>query len=232
MLPDKFKCVVTTWDYMYKLCKDVAEQVKDSSFQPDTIVALARGGWFAGRVLCDLLGLDDLTSLKVEHYVGTAAQKDEAEVRYPLPDGAVTGKNVLIVDDIADTGKSIALAKEYVLAKEPAEVKTATLQLLYTSKIEPDYYGEYLEDWAWVIFPWNFVEDMIDLVSRLMSKEKKELWSVKDIKSGLYRYHSLDPVFLEVAQPNRMKEILEEMEKRKKVKRVVKEGKIFWKPVE
>jgi len=228
MLPDKFKCVVTTWDYMYKLCRDIADQVKESSFQPDTIVALARGGWFAGRVLCDLLGLDDLTSLKIEHYVGTAAKKGEAEVRYPLPDGAVRGKKVLIVDDIADTGKSILLAKKHVESENPEEVRTATLQLLYTSEVEPDYYGEYLEDWAWVIFPWNFVEDMIDLIHRLMGKEKRELWMVKDIKSGLYRYHQLDPVALEVAQPGRMKEVLDEMVRRDLVERVVKDGKTYW----
>ncbi|MFB6186930.1 MAG: phosphoribosyltransferase, partial [Halobacteriaceae archaeon] len=68
-LPDEFKCTITNWDYIYDLCRDVSHQVKTDQFDPDVIVALARGGWFAGRCLCDFLGMDDLTSLKMEHYV-------------------------------------------------------------------------------------------------------------------------------------------------------------------
>ena len=226
--PDKFKCVVTNWDYMDGLCRRVAEQIKDDGFEPDIIVALARGGWFAGRLLCDLLGLDDLTSLKIEHYVGTAKQTGEVKIRYPLPDESVKGKTVLIVDDIADTGKSLMTAKSHVEALEASEVKTATLQLLYTSKFTPDYFGEYMEEWAWVIFPWNFIEDMTDLISRLMSKEKKELWSEWDIKWGLHEYHQIDPIYLEIAQPRRFFEIMDEMERRGIVEKVVKEGRPFW----
>jgi len=226
--PDKFKCVVTNWDYMDGLCRRVAEQIKDDGFEPDIIVALARGGWFAGRLLCDLLGLDDLTSLKIEHYVGTAKQTGEVKIRYPLPDESVKGKTVLIVDDIADTGKSLMTAKSHVETLEADDVKTATLQLLYTSKFTPDYFGEYMEEWAWVIFPWNFIEDMTDLISRLMSKEKKELWSEWDIKWRLHEYHQIDPIYLEIAQPRRFFEIMDEMERRGIVEKVVKEGRLFW----
>lgn len=226
--PDKFKCVVTNWDYMDGLCRRVAEQIKDDGFEPDIIVALARGGWFAGRVLCDLLGLDDLTSLKIEHYVGTAKQTGEVKIRYPLPDESVKGKTVLVVDDIADTGKSLMTAKSHVETLEADEVKTATLQLLYTSKFTPDYFGEYMEEWAWVIFPWNFIEDMTDLISRLMNKEKKELWGEWDIKWGLHEYHQIDPIYLEIAQPRRFFEVMDEMERRGIVEKVVKEGRPFW----
>ncbi|MFW5900451.1 MAG: phosphoribosyltransferase, partial [Halodesulfurarchaeum sp.] len=131
-LPDEFNCTITNWEYIYDLNRMVADQVKADEFEPDVIVALARGGWFSGRVLCDFLGLDDLTSLKMEHYVGTAAKGDEPEIRYPMPEGSVAGKDVLIVDDIADTGGSIQHAYDYVTDRESGEVRTATLQLLQT----------------------------------------------------------------------------------------------------
>ena len=191
-LPDKFKCVVTNWDYIYSLCRDVSNDVKTSGYEPDVIIALARGGWFAGRVMCDFLGLDDLTSLKIEHYIG----------------------NVLLVDDIADTGKSMIHAKEYVLMQKPKEVRTATLQYLYTSEMDPDYCGERVEDWAWIVYPWNFIEDMMDIISSLMVK---------------YTYHSLDPTSFEIAQPGRMLEVLDEMERIGKVTSMVKDGKKLWK---
>ncbi len=226
--PEKFKCLITNWDYMDGLCRKVASQIKEDGFKPEIIVALARGGWFAGRVLCDLLGLSDLTSLKIEHYVGTAAKSGEVKIRYPLPNGSVDGKEVLVVDDIADTGESLRIAKSHVIEEGANEVKTATLQLLYTSKFIPDYFGEYLEEWAWVVFPWNFIEDMTDIISRLMARERKELWTEWDIKWGLYNYHQVDPVHLEIAQPGRFYEIMEEMQRRGLVKRVKDGEKEGW----
>lgn len=93
VLPDKFKCVITNWNYIYDLCRHVANDVKSSNYEPDIIIALARGGWFAGRVLCDFLGLNDLTSLKIEHYVGTASSSGGPEIRYPLANDAVEGRH-------------------------------------------------------------------------------------------------------------------------------------------
>jgi hypothetical protein len=231
-LPDKFKCVVTNWDYIYDLCREVANEVKASGYEPDMIVALARGGWFAGRVLCDFLGLDDLTSLKIEHYLGTALAGDEPLIKYPLADNAVAGKKILIVDDIADTGKSLMHSLEYVNEQGPEEVKTAALQYLDSSEYDPDFVGERLEEWAWVVFPWNFIEDMTDIISTLMTKEDKELWDIASIRHGLYMYHSLGSFAFEIAQPGRLPEILEEMHRREIVCSVNEDGKQYWKLAE
>ncbi len=213
-LPDEFKCTITNWEYIYGLCRDVSDQVKQSSFEPDVVVALARGGWFAGRCICDFLGLDDLTSLKMEHYVGTAQKTGEPEVRYPMPEGSVEGKDVLIIDDIADTGGSIERAYEYVHERNPGEVRTGTLQLLQTSEFEPDFIGERLEEWAWIVYPWNFIEDMIDLISGVMAKADDETFDTEDVRHLLSEYHDVERIEMEIAQPNRLDEILEEMERR------------------
>ncbi|MDQ2055330.1 MULTISPECIES: phosphoribosyltransferase [Halobellus] len=213
-LPDQFNCTITNWEYIYGLCRDVSDQVKTADFEPDVVVALARGGWFAGRCICDFLGLDDLTSLKMEHYVGTAEKADEPEVRYPMPKGSVEGKDVLIIDDIADTGGSIERAYEYVTDRDAGEVRTATLQLLQTSEFEPDFVGERLEEWTWIVYPWNFIEDMIDLISGVMEKADEETFEVEDIRHYLSEFHSVDRIEMEIAQPDRMSEVMAEMERR------------------
>jgi hypoxanthine phosphoribosyltransferase len=213
-LPDQFNCTITNWEYIYGLCRDVSDQVKAAEFEPDVVVALARGGWFAGRCICDFLGLDDLTSLKMEHYVGTAQKAGEPEVRYPMPEGSVEGKDVLIIDDIADTGGSIERAYEYVTDREAGEVCTATLQLLQTSEFEPDFVGERLEEWTWIVYPWNFIEDMIDLVSGVMEKADEETFEVEDVRHYLSEFHSVDRIEMEIAQPDRMGEVMSEMERR------------------
>jgi hypothetical protein len=213
-LPEDFRCTITNWDYIYGLCRDVADDVKASDFEPDVVVALARGGWFAGRCLCDFLGLDDLTSLKMEHYVGTAQKSGEPEVRYPMPEGSVADKDVLIIDDIADTGGSIRRAHEYVHERDPDDVRTATLQLLGTSEFEPDYVGERLDEWAWVVYPWNFIEDMIDLIAGVMRKADEETFEAEDVRHYLSTYHEVDRIGMEIAQPGRLPEVMTEMERR------------------
>jgi hypoxanthine phosphoribosyltransferase len=213
-LPEDFNCTITNWEYIYGLCRDVSEDVKQDSFEPDVIVALARGGWFAGRCICDFIGLDDLTSLKMEHYVGTAQKADEPQVRYPMPEGSVEGKDVLIIDDIADTGGSIRRAEEYVEERNAGTVRTATLQLLQTSEFEPDYVGERLEEWAWMVYPWNFIEDMIDIISGVMERHDDPRFRKANIRHYLAEDHDLQRIEMEIAQPNRMSEVLTEMERR------------------
>ncbi|GAB3323530.1 phosphoribosyltransferase [Haloplanus salinarum] len=213
-LPDEFTCTITNWEYIYGLCRDVADEVRAAEFDPDVIVALARGGWFAGRCCCDFLGLDDLTSLKMEHYVGTAAKGADPEVRYPMPEGSVEGKDVLIVDDIADTGESLRHAHEYVAGRDPDAVRTATLQLLHTSEFEPDFVGERLDEWAWIVYPWNFIEDMIDLIEGVMERADDDSFERDDIRSSLADYHDVRRIEMEIAQPDRLDEVLAEMERR------------------
>ncbi|GGN17683.1 phosphoribosyltransferase [Halarchaeum nitratireducens] len=213
-LPDDFTCTITNWEYIYGLCRDVSEQVKEADFEPDVIVALARGGWFAGRCLCDFLGLNDLTSLKMEHYVGAAEKSDEPEVRYPMPEDTVEGKDVLVIDDIADTGGSIERAHEYVDERGADEVRTATLQLLGTSAFDPDYVGERLEQWAWVVYPWNFIEDMVDLISGAMDADGDGPYTKAGIRHLLAEHHDIERIEMEIAQPDRLGEVLEEMTRR------------------
>lgn len=219
-LPDEFNCTITNWEYIYGLCRDVSDEIKTSEFEPDVVVALARGGWFAGRCVCDFLGLDDLTSLKMEHYVGTAQKSGEPEIRYPMPEGSVEGKDVLIIDDIADTGGSIQRAHEYVTERGAGDVRTATLQLLQTSEFQPDHIGERLNEWAWVVYPWNFIEDMVDLICGVMDKDGADTFSQDDIRHLLNEYHNVDRIEMEIAQPDRLDEVLSEMVRRGALERI------------
>ncbi|WP_254862417.1 phosphoribosyltransferase [Halovivax gelatinilyticus] len=218
-LPDDFSCTITNWEYIYSLCREVSQQVRRDSFEPDVIVALARGGWFAGRCCCDFLGLDDLTSLKMEHYVGTAEKSGEPTIRYPMPEGSVEGKNVLIIDDIADTGGSIEHAHEYVSDRGAKTVRTATLQLLGTSEFEPQYVGERLESWTWIVYPWNFIEDMIDLLSGVMERADQETFTADELRHQLASIHDIQRIEMEIAQPDRLPEVLTEMDRRGVIER-------------
>jgi hypoxanthine phosphoribosyltransferase len=72
------------------------------------------------------------------------------------------------VDDITDTGESMIIAVNYTKKMSPAEIKTAALRHIKGSKFIPDFFGDEIT-WRWVIFPWNFVEDMCNIIPKVMS---------------------------------------------------------------
>jgi hypoxanthine phosphoribosyltransferase len=203
-MSDAFECELMSWELFDRLAKNVAKKINESDFKPDFMVGLARGGWVLSRVLCDYLGVKDLVSLKVEHWGVTATPDGKAQIKYPF-DIDLTGRNVLVVDDITDTGESMMIAVDYVKTKNPADIKTAALRHIEGSKFTPDYYGDVIT-WRWVVFPWNFVEDMCNIVPKVSEDAK----SLQEVKKRLKERHNID---LSIEQ---IKEINTELARRKK----------------
>lgn len=154
-------------------------------------------------VVCDYLAMGELTSVKVEHWGVAATQREHAEVKYPLCVPA-RERNLLVVNDVTDTGDTLRATLEYLEGKRPLEVQTAVLQHKATSRFTPDYYAEYLEDWRWIIYPWAAIEDLMGFIRRL-------LWegplSHEEIEEELQRRWSLDPT------PQQVEDALSELER-------------------
>jgi len=208
---EKFECEVMSWEHFYRLAKEVANKIKSSGYVPDMIIGLARGGWCLARVLCDFIGVKDLVSLKVEHWGITATPDGKAKLKYPF-NIDLTGKKVLVVDDITDTGESMRISVDYVKTLNPSEVRTAALRHIEGSKFKPDYYAEKIT-WRWVIFPWNFVEDLCNLVEKVQSEVDKPS-DTKLLKAKLKEYFKVD------VDEETVREILAELDRRKKLKPV------------
>jgi len=224
---EKFSCIMVDWDYAYDLCRDVSEEMRDAEFRPEVIIGVARGGWYLARVLCDLFLLKDLFSLKVEHWGVTATITGEAELKYGLDDAAIKklrGRKVLIADDVADTGDSLKLVAEYAKSLGAKDVKTATMHHKTSSSFIPDFYGELVKEWKWVIYPWSIHEDVMDLVEKVIPKGGKWMGldeirdSMKDKFDFYVPYHLL-------------KEILENMEFHRKLKKEEEGEKVVWKRI-
>jgi hypothetical protein len=93
-------------------------------------------------------------------------------------------------------------------------VRTATLQLLSTSEFDPDFVGERLDEWAWIVYPWNFIEDMIDLIEGVMTRADAAAFDRATIRTRLAADHDIQRIEMEIAQPDRLDEVLAEMERR------------------
>ncbi len=51
-LPDRFKCIIVNWDYMYNLCRDVSSNVKDSEVPTQNYNCPC--AWWMVRRPCDV----------------------------------------------------------------------------------------------------------------------------------------------------------------------------------
>jgi hypoxanthine phosphoribosyltransferase len=185
---EKFDCWFPSWEEIYENIKEIAKKIKNDSYQPDIVIALSRGGFVPARVICDLMIIKDLVSVKVDHWGITAAKDGKAHLRYPI-NADLSGKKVLIVDDITDTGESMMITKEFVKKLNPREIRTATIFHIKTSRFIPDYYSKKI-DWIWVIWPWNYVEDMCNIVPKIF--DRRSSCSVKEIKENLRERFKID----------------------------------------
>ena len=166
-----------SWKEMHEFAEEAARQVKESDFHPDVIIGLTRGGLVPARLFADLLHVKDVYTINVDHWGLTATMDGEAKLTQKL-NVDITGKKVLVVDDITDTGQSIEIAKKHVGELGPSVVKTAALLNLKTSKFVPDFKGVEKE-WAWFIFPWNYKEDLVNLIKEVVAEEEKNLEQIK-----------------------------------------------------
>ena len=166
-MADLPRCRRATWADAGRWADRVAEQVRAADAVPATIVGLTRGGWVPARLLSDRLGVKRLVSLRAQHWGVTATPTGAAELTEGLS-GRVAGESVLVVDDITDTGESLELAVNAVRAQAPARVESATFLHITHSKFEPTYFAETIprEAWVWVVFPWNYWEDLRALAGR------------------------------------------------------------------
>jgi hypoxanthine phosphoribosyltransferase len=169
---------IPTWDKIYEFLLNLAEKIGEDNFKPDVIVGVSRGGWPPARVMSDLLENPEIANVKAEFYLGVAETKGEPLITQPVS-VSVRDKEVLLMDDVADTGKSLRLVKAHLKEKGATEVKIATIYYKPWSVVIPDYYEK--ETTSWIIFPWERKETIRNIIKRY----KKEGKSVEEAKAKL-----------------------------------------------
>ena len=150
-LPDDRE--ILDWELFGQATRSLARAVVASGFEPDIVVAVARGGLLPGGALSYALGTKAVGTLNVEFYTGIDTRLPGPVVLPPLLDtDAFHGLRALIVDDVADTGETLALVRE-LMASHCAEARTAVLYAKPHSIVTPDYVWRRTD--RWITFPWS-----------------------------------------------------------------------------
>lgn len=130
--------------------KILAKDIKEN-FNPEILLAVARGGLSLGHSLAIILNTRNLFSLNSIHYEGTK-KLDEVKI-FNIPDISKY-KKVLLVDDIVDSGESLLEIKRVLQEKfSNIEFKIATIFYKKSALLIPDF--KVKEAKEWVNFFWD-----------------------------------------------------------------------------
>jgi uncharacterized protein len=175
------KFEVPTWNQIYKMLLVQAQKIQTSKFHPDIIIGVARGGLIPSRILADLLEIHDVTVITVEYYLDIGKTLQEPVLKQCLTE-SITGKRVLLVDDVSDCGKSLKLAKEHLQIQGAVEIKVATLYSKPGTITKPDYFEK--ETSRWIVFPWEYRETMRKILQKSGDKRMASQEVAKLVRAG------------------------------------------------
>jgi len=142
-----------TWGDLGEAARALAEQVADDGYQPDIILGIARGGLLVAGAVSYALGIKNTYTMNVEFYTGVDERLDAPMILPPVPVLVdLAESKLLIVDDVADTGHTLALVKGFVAGTVP-EVRCAVLYEKPPSIVKCEYVWRRTD--RWIVFPWS-----------------------------------------------------------------------------
>ena len=144
---------ILTWpDYGVGI-RELASQIAGDGFQPDIILGIARGGLIPTGSLGYALSIKNCYMINVEYYTDVDERLDVPVILPPYLELVdLHGSNVLVVDDVADTGHTLAKVYEFV-THSVNETRAAVLYEKPASVIKCDYVWRRTD--RWINFPWS-----------------------------------------------------------------------------
>ncbi len=176
---------------MQELAGKMAREIREKHGTPSAILYIERGGMVIADMLSELLKVDRIYGLQMvayedvnrlgpkvyilPHYIDLEVKRDEY---------------VLLVDDIADSGKTLKAATD-LFKKKYGKVVTATVAYKPRSVFRPDIIGKTVQDNAWIVFDYEENESLVSfknmniksgmkLVDRVREEKQEGFDEIKD----------------------------------------------------
>ena len=144
---------VLGWLEFGEAARHLARDVVHSDFDPEVVIAIARGGLLLAGAIAYALDVKSCGALNVEFYSGVN-ERLPAPIMLPpmLDEPSLAGKRVLLVDDVSDSGRTLSMVVE-LLRAAGADVRSVCLYSKPGTALEPDFTWRRTE--RWIAFPWS-----------------------------------------------------------------------------
>ena len=144
---------VMSWDDLGAGARMLAEAIHADGWRPDLILGIARGGLLVAGALAYALGVKNVYTMNVEFYTGVDERLEAPMILPPVPELIhLDTARVLIADDVADTGATLELVKEFCAGKVGG-VRSAVLYEKPWSTFRCEYVWRRSD--RWITFPWS-----------------------------------------------------------------------------
>ncbi|HKB94317.1 MAG TPA: phosphoribosyltransferase [Gaiellaceae bacterium] len=142
-----------TWAELGTGTRELAAQVAADGYEPDLIIGIARGGLLIAGALSYAIDVKNVFTMNVEFYTGVDERLPVPMLLPPVPDLVdLHHEKVLVADDVADTGETLRLVKDF-LAGKVGEVRAAVLYEKPRSTVSCEYVWRRTD--RWIDFPWS-----------------------------------------------------------------------------
>ena len=142
-----------TWSAFGDASRELATLVAQSRYRPGIILGIARGGLLPAAAMAYALDVKNVFMMSVEFYTGVDERLDFPVMLPPLLNAVdIAGTQLLVVDDVADTGGTLKLVKDFC-AEHVAEVRCAVLYEKSRSVVTCEYVWRRTD--LWIEFPWS-----------------------------------------------------------------------------
>ena len=162
-----------SWQDLEKDCIDLAKKLKEVHI--DKIVAISRGGLVVARILSDLLDIP-ISHITIASYQNLKQEKEPRITE--APSANFEEQNILVVDEVSDTGDTFKRALSYFENLPIKHVYTLAPYIKTQTKHTPDFFDKSMD--GWIIFPYEVRETTEAFLKMFQSKEhaKEQLLKV------------------------------------------------------
>ena len=143
------------WEDIETSVKDIYGQIKRIEWVPDVIIGIANGGSIPATLFSKLSNIPcKIVTVQLrDGAIQETLDMDDIHTKY--------GKNILIVDEINDTGETL----HWILHNwhlSTSDIRIATLTYNKASVIASDFYYWKIDkrlDPVWIVYPWESFVD-------------------------------------------------------------------------
>lgn len=139
-----------SWDHFHTLVNEIKKKVQTP---PNIIVSIGKGGSIPGVILAEMFECNNL-NLGLKSYKGKQRGDIHEYQSIKCFDG-LRDANILIIDDIADSGETLKYAVNKFIKNGCERVQTASVFYKPCSAFKPDYFAEEVEETTWIVQPWE-----------------------------------------------------------------------------
>lgn len=139
------------------LVDQVLANIQQTSFQPDVVVGVARGGLMLADGLSRGLGCPMAVVVASSYREGSGTRQGQLSISSSVASLAPLQGRVLVADDLVDSGRTLAALMQHLRVSHPgiSEIRSSVIWHKHSATFQPDFFAETIDHDVWIVQPFE-----------------------------------------------------------------------------